>query len=80
MLFAVRHAVLRLSSEGDLVVAREQEGLTELLLEVHAVKGAELGAQPLEQVGREAVALSAHQLVRRKREGMNGHESGDRWT
>ena len=41
VLFAVRHAVLPLPSEGDLVVAREQESLTKLLLQEHAVEGAE---------------------------------------
>ena len=67
MLFAVRHAVFSLPSKGDLVVAREHEGLTEVLLEVHPIIEAEFRAQPLEQVGREAVALGAHQLERPKR-------------
>lgn len=66
MLCAVVHTVLLLSAEGDLVFASEQESLTELLLEGHAVKGTELRAQPLEQVGAEAVALRAHQLARQR--------------
>ena len=67
VLFAVRHAVLHLTSECNLIVAREQERLAEILLEVHAIKGTEFRAQPLEQVGTKAVALGAHQLIRRRR-------------
>lgn len=66
MLFAVRHAVLRPPSKFDLIVAREQERLAELVLQFHANIGANGNAQPLEKVSAKAVALGAHQLSRWK--------------
>ena len=48
VLLAVGHAVFGLPSEGYLVVARKQEGLAEVLLEVHPIIDAELRTQPLE--------------------------------
>ena len=63
MLLAVAlTVVLRRSSEGDLTGALGDEGVAEIGLESHAVPWPQLGAQLLEQVGAEAVALGAHQL------------------